>query len=413
MLENERGNIAIVASIAISLLAGLHMYHSRSSVLKALDISRITNASDSGYDSNISGLGVYASLTKPDKTGKSAIYPDPYIPARSASMEKMKPSPESGSWGASGGKVVIKSNVYSGKKKKVAPTQIEIERFVKADPTRPYLITQSDVVSSTEVVIDKKGNTRRIETAAVVDIPEPPPPSCSVETEAVPTTRPFECLTAVTVKTPLEDEEGKPVLDEAGNPLFKLEEKKEIRECGGSSFVWDVEVDVGEMVSYELFGNGVIVEASMESTSGIPDTPNINIPKASDSIPFPEARSVNSLKGSLYKNSFAARNTAFYKFTVRGPQGAASDCIFSVHVNKGPEFNTEGDSYAKGSLVLMENGEEKPIESLKRGDRVFNPMSSNISEVGYVAHFRSHKSMVDISYSGREISVTFDHPFRT
>ena len=262
----EQGNVALIIVLGLAGIAGLMIQLSQSQVQSAFKVSGVVNANETGYEANVSGLGVAYALSH-ESDGLPAVYPDPYIPMSEAKIVSTKPGSKNSLWTVRNNSLYVKLKLYLGGKPQKALSRIRYESFRNNDNTRPFLIQTASVSSEISVPVDK-GGKRKIVTNADVEIAPPPNPDCRIVSIAKPTTQKFLCTKGVKMVPILLvdengiqvldpetgdpvyekefDEENNPIIDEeTGKPKLKMKEKREVGLCGGANANWDVETDFG------------------------------------------------------------------------------------------------------------------------------------------------------------------------
>lgn len=95
---------------------------------------------------------------------------------------------------------------------------------------------------------------------------------------------------------------------------------------------------------------------------------------------------------------------------------AVKKMLWSLNIEGNSLVSLPTGCLAQGTPILLDNGSTKPVEEVKRGDKVvsydnFNNknVTNNVSEV-----FRTSikpKPMIELVYEDETITVTYDHPF--
>lgn len=399
-----------------------------------------------------------------------ALYPDPYLPIDNTTTivpviaaENLGPNR---SWAAKldekkqEGIMLINDNVYQGRRGKnkrfvaTSKTKSRLKNFIRfkgvnKDENNPFLIKSANVVLK-QKVREKKAKENLADVSdiltltASIDVPPPPSPTCSFEytTNAVHSDEPFMCETVEIVP----DGEG------------GTKEEVTVDPCGGNSVEWDVDLDLFNpptpgpgfeappgsnendyFINLSVKASGIVTKATMTSREFCPDcvnnpsiqpsdylTPNQNPDKA----PYP-ADSINSIDENLETINIPLGNSdtdepgdragsIVYLVNVRGPADpqdlnvpGGNNCSFTMHIDRGRDVNDPSDSYAPESIIKMANGEEKRIDSIKKGDMVWNPKLQKATKVKSIFTHFYKKDFYKFSYKGKSLTVTNNHPFIT
>ncbi|SMF58029.1 Hint domain-containing protein [Pseudobacteriovorax antillogorgiicola] len=406
--------LVLILAGGVGLYAGVSSLKAKNS-LKASDLQ---NASQEGKDINFNSLTLAKALASGENP---AIYPEPYLPIVRSNME-VNPSAKSKNklWRGGKNRVNVYSKSYNGDPKgSKSTTNIKFGRLITGNSDLPYLITGVATKARTRVsqgLADKKTS---IISAAGIAIPPPPAPGCKIEVDGRETSQPFSCKKKdAEQKVAVNEKTGTPIVDEAGNPIV-ITVPPVYGGCAGAGKPWTFETDVGQTVTLKFIADGVVVDArtgkmpGMES-EGAMDFPTGMLEKTSTELPYPEANSIYAKNVELQQLTYTAQNSNWVEMKVQGPDGNVGTCFAGIHVNKGPEENTEADSWHGSSLVEMADRTFKPMKDLMAGDLVWNPKLKKPSQIIYVFKSLPNQALVELKMSnGVSVQVTAQHPFIT
>jgi len=402
------GLVIILAGIA-GVVGGYNLLRSQS-VLKASDVR---NASQEAGDLNFNAFSVYQALA----AGTSpAIYPDPYLPINNARMVVSSKATPNNLWKGATDTVTIFSTSYHGKPQGTkTSTQIKSTQLENKNGSRPYLLTHAEVKANTSVDMALNKVSKNINSSATVRLAPPPPPGCNIGFTGIPSTQPFTCLKKAAVKEPAVDPvSGMPVVDPVSGLPVIVETPAVYDSCSGSAFSWSFDTDAGQSVTAHFFGSGVIVDASVQRMVGSSEPLNFAagpIPKNSQAIPYPGANRVEAKNAKLQDITFVAGNSQWLELNVIGPDGSPGKCTAGLHVNQGPDLNTEADSWGPDTLVQLADGTHRRVADLKFGDLVWNPKFKEVAKVIYLHETAPTSAMIEIDFGSRLVHVTSHHPF--
>ena len=150
----------------------------------------------------------------------------------------------------------------------------------------------------------------------------------------------------------------------------------------------------------------------MESEGAL-DFPSGVIAKSSQDLPYPNNDSIRSKDIALRKVTYTAQNSNWVQMNVTGPDGNMGTCFAGIHVNKGPEENTEADSWDANSLVEMADHSFKKVSELNAGEWVWNPKLNKPSQVVYSYKTMPNNSMIELKFKSGIARITGNHPFIT
>jgi len=73
----------------------------------------------------------------------------------------------------------------------------------------------------------------------------------------------------------------------------------------------------------------------------------------------------------------------------------------------------QGGCFAEGTLIALEDGSQIPVEKVRRGDRLRNPLTGKSASVHHVISGPEKPALWRVRASGRELRVTAGHAFLT
>ncbi len=416
MQSNGQGNdgfgaIGLVLVIAsIGAIIGTYSGLRSQSALKSSDIN---NANQEATDLSINALGVFQSLmSAPNPT----IYPDPYLPVKSAVLATTPSAKPNPLWGSSPNTIMVYSKSYHASPEgKDSTSYIRFNRFETNKSSRPYLITHAAVVADSKVDTALLKNATNGEAKAKVEIDPPPTPSCSMAFSGNSSVQGFQCIQSPAMMVNVIDPStGKPVIDPATGKPKQVLKPATFMSCPGVARGWAHDTDAGQTVTAHFMGNGVVVDASVRQAPGLEGPLNFaagTLSKSSVEVPYPGATRLLAKNVGLSSISFVARNSQWIELSVAGPDGSRKTCLAGIHVNLGPTLNTAGDSWGSDTLVQMADGSFKKISTLKYGHMLWNPKFKRPEKVLYVHETPPPTSMVEIKLGDKKIDVTSLHPF--
>ena len=214
----------------------------------------------------------------------------------------------------------------------------------------------------------------------------------------------------------------------------------------GGGRPWDLHVFEGDPVSLQFRASGAIARFRItEETRAItPGTENFNMDflerlELSDKdlkegkVPHKKLASVFSENVDLTDRNgieFDASQSAVYVLEVTGADGNTNECAFALNVNDmqgneagcsaggAGELNAAGcgnamDSFVGSTEILMADGTNKTIDSVKKGDFVWNPILEKPMKVSSIASREDLVGLIEVIYGDRELTVTRNHPIAT
>lgn len=466
--KNNRGNSSLLLlGIIASGLMTLKVTNHFSETENVQKNSVVERARDSGKQSNKNTLILAGSLMRykdvkalDDSVSYEEkvallpnLYPDPYLPIKDAKLKIINgennarsrfPGGGQLSWRYSGNTLRVEEKGFKIRRAPTLVNQAEFTNFNK-DEENEFLIKSVNAKTESAIPLRRKDGREnrnwKTKLGAKLRIPPPPMPECRFDFDAEATLSPDEVL-CLTVPGQPEITSTDPI---TGVVTVVQEFREQVRErCSGvddgpgGDREWDLHVRQGTEVTLDFLASGVIKSAMLrEDLSNLRITGQsdndyqldyLNGESDADKAPFENASSVLHKDNSLDRHTFSAEASALYVVDVVGVDGSTFQCDFAINVNDldnsrcgvgmTNEVNAAGcgnamDSFVGSTKILMADGTNKTIDSVKEGDFVWNPILEKPMKVSSIASRKDLVGLIEVIYGDRRLTVTGNHPIAT